>query len=52
MAEKTKPCRVCGREFPKSELSHRGFCKECGIKRMLEANAQMRALKGSKVNYA
>jgi len=28
---KTKPCKGCGNEFPRAELSSKGFCVKCVI---------------------
>lgn len=30
------PCKECGKEFKRAELSNKGLCYDCGKKRMLE----------------
>lgn len=32
---KTKLCKMCGKEFPREELSSKGFCARCVIQRFI-----------------
>lgn len=35
MRKKAAPCKECHKVFEPSKLSHKGYCYECGKKRML-----------------
>jgi len=41
-----KRCKICGREFPDDEISHRGICVRCGFKRMRESIKQLQEKRG------
>lgn len=34
-SKETKECKECGETYPRDELSKRGFCRKCSIKRMI-----------------
>ena len=42
---KQKPCKECGKEFPVEELSRKGLCRKCGVKRQLEWQDTMRGIR-------
>ena len=33
---KTKACKRCGKEFPREQLSSKGFCAQCILRRYLD----------------
>ena len=42
-----KPCKVCSVVFPLEKLSNKGYCYECGKRRMLLAYDYNWACKGA-----
>ena len=39
-------CRSCGKSLPAKQLSNRGLCAECAMKRVMETSRQLQAHSG------